>query len=339
MKIQTSLDHSSIQTAGEQAARAEAAGYDGLAMVEVEHDPFLPLALAAASTERIELTTGIAVAFARSPMTVASTAYDLALMSQGRFTLGLGSQIKPHIEKRFSMPWSRPAARMREYLQALRAIWACWQDGTRLRFRGEFYTHTLMTPMFMPEPHEYGPPAIRIAAVGPAMTQVAGEVADGLICHSFTTTDYLRDVTVPGVRAGAEKAGRSLADIEIQATPMVGVLDDEERVPEILGAIRKQLAFYGSTPAYRPVLEAHGWGDLQDELHGLSLRGEWDEMATRLTEEQLHTLAVIGTSSEVARELIDRYDGLCQRLSPYTPNLDVTDLVDRVVAEVALLRG
>ena len=326
-------------TAAQQAARAEHAGYDGLATVEALHDPFLPLVSAAAATERIELTTGIAVAFARSPMTVAQTAYDLALLSQGRFTLGLGSQIKPHIEKRFSMPWSRPAARMRDYLLALRAIWACWQDGTRLDYTGEFYRHTLTTPNFTPAAHDYGPPKVRIAAVGPMMTEVAGEVSDGLICHAFTTTQYIREVTVPGVRAGAARAGRDPDDVELIAAPMVAVLDDAERVPQILDAVRKKLAFYGSTPAYRPVLDLHGWGGLQDELHRLSLQGEWDRMAGRITDEQLHTLALVGTAKDVARSLVEQYDGLCAWVSPYTPDVEVTDLVDRVVAEVKVLDG
>ena len=337
MKIQTSIDRADIVTAGAQAARAEQAGYDGLATVEALHDPFLPLVSAAAATERIQLTTGIAVAFARSPMTVAHTSYDLALLSKGRFVLGLGSQIKPHIEKRFDMPWSRPAARMRDYLLALKAIWSCWQDGTRLNYDGEFYRHTLTTPNFTPAAHEYGAPKLRIAAVGPKMTEVAGEVADGLMCHAFTTAQYLREVSAPGVRAGAERAGRNPAEVELMAAPMVAVLDDEERVPEILGAIRKKLAFYGSTPAYRPVLDLHGWGDLQDELRGMSLRGEWDAMADRITEEQLHTLAIVGTSTEVAQSLVEQYDGLCAWVSPYTPDVEVTDLVDRVVAEVRLL--
>lgn len=339
MKIQTSIDRAGIVTAGEQAAHAEAAGYDGIATVEALHDPFLPLVSAAAATERIELTTGIAVAFARTPMTVAHTAYDLALLSKGRFTLGLGSQIKPHIEKRFSMPWSRPAARMRDYVLALRAIWAAWQDGTRLKYRGEFYRHTLTTPNFTPAAHDYGPPKVRLAAVGPLMTEVAGEVSDGLICHAFTTTEYIRQVTIPGIRAGAERAGRDPGEVEVIAAPMVAVLDDDERAPEILRAVRKKLAFYGSTPAYRPVLDLHGWGDLQEELHLMSLRGRWDEMGDRLTEEQLGTLAVVGTSSEVAQALVEQYDGLAGWVSPYTPDVEVTDLVDRVVAEVRALRG
>lgn len=339
MRIQTAIDRADIVTAGAQAARAEAAGYDCIATVEALHDPFLPLVSAAAATDRIELTTGIAVAFARSPMTVAHTAFDLSLLSSGRFALGLGSQIKPHIEKRFGMPWSRPAARMRDYVLALRAIWASWQDGTRLSYTGEFYRHTLTTPNFTPAAHPYGPPRVRIAAVGPRMTEVAGEVADGLMCHAFTTPAYIREVTAPGVRAGAERSGRPVDEVELMAAPMVAVLDDAERVPQILTAIRKKLAFYGSTPAYRPVLELHGWGDLQDELHRMSLRGEWDEMGDRLSEEQLHTLAVVGTSGEVARQLVEQYDGLCAWVNPYTPDLDVTDLIDRVVAEVRALRA
>ncbi|WP_134322226.1 TIGR03617 family F420-dependent LLM class oxidoreductase [Cumulibacter soli] len=339
MKIQTGLASENIATAADRARSAEDAGYDGVTIAEERHDPFLPLVPAALGTERIEMTTNIAVAFARSPMTVANTAYDLAEVSKGRFTLGLGSQIKPHIEKRFGMPWSKPAARMREYLLALRAIWSCWQDGGRLDYRGEFYRHTLMTPNFTPAAHEYGPPKIKIAAVGPLMTEVAGEVSDGILLHSFTTPEYIRQVTVPSVAAGAQKGGRELKDVEISAVPMVGVLDDDERAPEIISAIRKKLAFYGSTPAYRPVLELHGWGDLQTELHRLSLQGEWDAMGELIGDEQLEAMAIIGSSREVAQRLLDDYDGLAAWVGPYTPGVEVRDLLEVVVAEVAKIRA
>src|SRR5271166_1513727 len=199
----------------DRAREAEAAGYDGLWSAETSHDPFLPLVLAAEHTERIQVGTGIAVAFARNPMTLATTANDLHTMARGRFMLGLGSKIKPHIEKRFSMPWSHPAPRMRELILAVRAIWASWAEGTRLAFRGEFYRHTLMTPMFDPGPNPYGNPPVFLAAVGTRMTEVAGEVADGLLAHAFTTERYLREVSLPALERGLAASGRTRSAVEV----------------------------------------------------------------------------------------------------------------------------
>src|SRR5438445_2014717 len=204
-----------IEHAAAAAREAEVAGYDGVWTAETSHDPFFPLLIAAEHTERIELGTGIAVAFARNPMTLANVGNDLQQFSKGRFVLGLGSQIKPHIEKRFSMPWSHPAPRMRELILAMRAIWDCWNNGTKLDFRGDFYSHTLMTPFFNPGPNPYGPPKVFLAAVGDKMTEVAGEVCDGLLVHGFTTERYLREVTLPALDRGLAKAGRTRADIEL----------------------------------------------------------------------------------------------------------------------------
>ena len=207
---------------------------------------------------------------------MATVANDLQLYSKGRFMLGLGSQIKPHIEKRFSMPWSHPAARMREYVLAMRAIWSTWNDGTKLAFRGEFYKHTLMTPMFNPGPNPYGSPKVFVAGVGELMTEVAGEVADGFLVHGFTTERYLRDVTMPALGRGLERSGRTRADIEVSYPGMVVTGDTDQQMAAAAQAVKAQLAFYGSTPAYRPVLDHHGWGDLQPELNTLSKRGEWE---------------------------------------------------------------
>ena len=234
---------------------AEQVGYDGIWSAEVNHDPFLPLALAAEHSERLMLGTGIAVAFARNPMNLAMVANDLQVLSKGRFMLGLGSQIKPHIEKRFSMPWSHPAPRIRELILAVRAIWAAWADGSRLAFRGEFYRHTLMTPMFDPGPHPYGDPRIFLAAVGEKMTEVAGEVADGVLSHGFTTERYLREVTVPALERGLAASGRTRSDVQISYPGFVVTGADEAGVEAATQAVKSQLAFYGSTPAYRPVLE------------------------------------------------------------------------------------
>ena len=303
----------------DQAVAAEAAGYDGIWSAETSHDPFLPLMLAAEHTERIQVGTGIAVAFARNPMSLAVTANDLQTASRGRFLLGLGSQIQPHIEKRFSMPWSHPAPRMRELILAIRAIWASWSDGSRLRFRGEYYRHTLMTPMFDPGPNPYGNPAIFLAAVGSLMTEVAGEVADGVLAHAFTTERYLREVTLPALERGLAASGRTRADVEISFPGMVVTGVDEESTAAAVAATRKQLAFYGSTPAYRAVLELHGWGDLQTELNTLSKRGAWDDMAALIDDEVLTTFAVVGELDTVAAQVVARYGDLVDRFNVYAP--------------------
>ena len=303
-----------------QATAAEAAGYDGFWSAETSHDPFLPLVLAAEHTERLQVGTGIAVAFARNPMTLAVTANDLQTMAKGRFLLGLGSQIKPHIEKRYSMSWSHPAPRMRELILAVRAIWASWADGSRLAFRGEYYRHTLMTPMFDPGPNPYGNPPVFLAAVGPRMTEVAGEVADGLLAHAFTTERYLREATLPALERGLAAGGRTRADLQISYPGMVVTGIDEEACLESAAVTRKQLAFYGSTPAYRPVLELHGWGDLQTELNTLSKRGAWDDMTLLIDDEMLDTFAVVGTLDTIAAEVRARYGGLVDRFNVYAPS-------------------
>jgi probable F420-dependent oxidoreductase len=303
-----------LDAAAESARRVEQLGYDGAVCAEVAHDPFLPLALAATTTDRITLTTGIAVAFARNPMTVAVTASDIHRLSHGRFVLGLGSQIKPHITKRFSMPWSSPAARMREFVQAVRAIWATWNEGVPLRFRGEYYRHTLMTPMFDQGPSAFGSPPVHLAAVGPAMTAVAGEVADGLLAHGFTTPDYLRTVTLAHLERGLAAAGRTRADVVVSVPLFMIVGRDEAEIDAKKVGARRQLAFYGSTPAYRPVLEHHGWGELGDELNRLSKQGEWVKMGDVIDDSVLDTFAIIGDAAHVAGEIHRRFGGVIDRV-------------------------
>ena len=261
-----------FDNAADLAKMQEAQGFDGLWSAETGHDPFFPLLVAGLATERIELGTGIAVAFARNPMVTAMQANDLQLASKGRFILGLGSQIKPHIEKRFSMPWSHPAPRMREFVLAMRAIWDNWNNGTKLAFDGEFYKHTLMTPFFSPGPNPYGPPKVFLAGVGQHMTEVAGEVCDGFLVHPFTTERYLKEVTLPALERGMAKSGRNRADYETSGTAFVITGTDQEK-EAARGLVKSQVSFYGSTPAYRGVLELHGWGDLQTELNGLSKQG------------------------------------------------------------------
>ena len=313
---------SDLAKAGPNAQQAEAAGYSGLWTAETTHDPFLPLLLAAEHTDRVELGTSIAVAFARNPMLLANTAWDLQAYSGGRFILGLGSQIKPHITKRFSMPWSHPAPRMREMVLAIRAIWDCWLNGTKLEFRGDFYTHTLMTPFFTPDRGdlaEVGVPRIFLAGVGELMTEVAGEVCDGFICHGFTTERYLREVTLPALAKGRAKAGKTMEGFEIVGPSFVVTGGNEAELAAATTGTRQQIAFYGSTPAYRAVLDLHGWGGLQDELNGLSKQGRWADMGDLIDDEILNTFAVVAEPEAVAPELQRRYGDVIQRISFYAP--------------------
>jgi probable F420-dependent oxidoreductase len=315
MKIDAGLMNTAdLSKVPANAKKLEEQGYDGLITAEMSGDPFFPLLLAAEHTERIELMTSIAVAFARNPMIVANLSNDLQAFSKGRFILGLGSQIKPHIEKRFSQPWSHPAARMREFILAMRAIWDCWYEGEKLAFRGDFYTHTLMTPMFTPTNNSHGAPRVLLAAVGPKMTEVAGEVADGMIVHGFSTERYLRDVTLPSIEKGLEKSGRKRADFELSYPTFVVTGRDEKEWEETRTAVSRQLAFYGSTPAYRGVLEAHGWGELQTELNVMSKRGEWVAMGELITDEILEEFAIVAEPAKVAGALKARFGGLIDRV-------------------------
>lgn len=297
------------------AADLEAAGFDGIFAAETKHDPFVSLAAAAMRTERVTLATAIAVAFARSPMTVAETANDLQLLSNGRFVLGLGSQIRPHIERRFSMPWSAPAARMREYVAALRAIWSSWETGDRLRFEGEHYRHSLMTPFFSPGPNPFGAPPVWLAAVGVGMSETAGAVADGVFAHSFTTERYLREVTLPAVARGAAAEGRTTEGFGVSLPALIAVGEPGPELDTAIEATRRQIAFYGSTPEYLAVLDLHGWAGVHEKLHAASRRGEWAEMAAAVDDDILSAFAAVGSPAEVAAQLTGRFGGIVTRLS------------------------
>jgi probable F420-dependent oxidoreductase len=305
----------------EVARELEARGCSGVWASETDHDPFLPLLVAGRETTRLQVGTAIAVAFARSPMTVAATAYDLQRYTRGRFVLGLGTQVRAHVERRFSMPWSAPVPRMREYVAALRAIWTAWQEATPLRFRGEHYTHTLMTPVFSPEPHEWGGPPVHLAAVGPAMTRLAGEVADGLFAHPFTTARYLRERTLPALGEGLAASGRARTAVTVNLTGFVVTGDTGAERAAAAAAVRAQIAFYGSTPAYRPVLELHGWEDLADELHTLSVgrrEDRWTAMRDLVDDEVLDAFAVVAEPADVGARVRERFDGLVDRFSVST---------------------
>ena len=318
MLIDASLTGALASTKADAQA-LEAEGYDGLWVSETQHDPFLQLLQIAEATERVTLGPAIAIGFARSPMTLAYTAYDLANYSAGRFVLGLGSQVKPHIEKRFSMTWSRPAARMRELVVALRAIWSAWHDGARLDFRGDFYTHTLMTPFFAPPRHAFGAPPVYLAGVGTQMTEVAGEVADGFFFHPFTTQRYLREVTLPALERGRATSGLGLDGFTIAGPAFVCVGRDEAEMAAAVKGTKNQIAFYASTPAYRGVLDLHGWGDLQPELNRISKEGRWAEMGDVVTDDVLDALAVVGDPATAGRALRERWGDVATRISLYTP--------------------
>ena len=320
MKIDSMGYYASVMEAGRGAETADALGYDGFWAPDTQADTFLSCSLAAQRTEGIEIGTGIAVAFARNPMTVAMQANDVHLLSEGRFMLGVGSQIKPHIEKRYSMTWSHPAPRMREFILAIRAIWRAWETGEKLDFRGDFYTHTLMTPFFNPGSNPHGNPKIILAAVGPLMTETAGEVGDGVFCHGFCTERYLREATLPALKRGAEKAGRSLEGFDILAPGFVIARDTEEERAAGAEFVRGQIGFYGSTPAYRPVLELHGWGELQDELNALTKQGAWDKLSSVIDDEVLSTFAIIGTPEEAVAEVKRRYGDIATRITLNVPD-------------------
>jgi probable F420-dependent oxidoreductase len=314
VKIDTSVP-TDLEKAQTRAADAEQRGYDGMWTGETNHDPFFPLVLAASATNHIQLGTSIAIAFARTPMTMATLGWDLNAYSRGRCILGLGSQIKPHIEKRFSMPWSHPAARMREFVLAMRAIWDTWQHGVPLDFRGDYYTHTLMTPVFSPRPNDYGAPRVMLAGVGERMIAAAGETADGLIVHPFCTERYLRETIMPTIEAGLTASGRTREDFEL-ALPLIVVTGaTEEAMAHAAVGARERIAFYGSTPAYRGVFEAHGWGDLQPELNRLSKQGEWKTMGTLIDDEVLETFTLVAEPDRLAHGILERFGGLLDRVT------------------------
>lgn len=320
------------------AARArslEADGYDAAWAGEVNQDPFLPLAVAAEVTDRIELGTSIAVAFARSPMALAYTANDLQRHSGGRLLLGLGSQVKAHVVRRYSMPWGRPAAQLREFVLAMRTIWSSWQDGTPLDFRGEYYRHTLMPPDFTPPRHDFGPPRVLLAGVGDLMTRTAGEVADGFLCHGYTTARWIRERTLPALSEGRKRAGATMDGFEVANTPFIVTGTDQE-MEAALPALRARIAFYASTPAYRGVFELHGWGGLNEELTALSKAGRWAEMAGLVTDEMVDAFAVVASPDDLPARVAERYGGLLTRIT-FTPPAGLArdaaaDLVERLRA-------
>ena len=315
-----------LAEAADRARALEATGFDGLWCGEMNQDPFLPLAVAAEVTEHIRIGTSIAVAPARSPMTVAYLANDLQRHSRGRFALGLGSQVKAHIERRFGMPWGKPATRMREFVLALRAIWSAWQDGTGLDFRGEYYRHTLMPPDFVSPRHDFGPPRVLLAGVGDRMTAVAGEVADGFICHGFSTARWLRERTLPALRSARAAVGTTMDGFEIVHTPFLVTGDERD-----IEAARARIAFYASTPAYRDILALHGWDEVGAQLTALSRAGRWPDMAGLITDDILDAFAVVAPPAELPDRIAERFGGIVTRLSLMAqPGIDPADTAEIV---------
>lgn len=325
MKVHSGL-FGDLKDIPQEISELEGIGYSGAYSAEINNEPFYPLLLAAEHSKKIELSTSIAVAFARNPMLVATLGHDLNEFSEGRFTVGLGSQIKPHIERRYSMPWSKPAARMREFVQALHAVWGCWENGTKLDFNGEFYTHNLMNHMFTPKKAEFGRPKVNIAGVGPLMTQVAGEVGDGLICHGFTTQKYLEEVTLPNVEKGLNKSGRTRENFNILCPIIVVSGEDEESFNNTKAMSKAQLAFYASTPAYKGVLDQHGLGDMHGTFHQLSRENKWGEMTELFTDEMLDLFAIVTEDSRKIPELVDARYGHLIDVWMQTHQLPTADL-------------
>jgi probable F420-dependent oxidoreductase len=319
MRVSMTVPTDGLPTARTLYRELEDIGYDRAFSFEAKHDPFLPLAVAAEHTERITLGTAIAIAFARTPMTLANVGWDLQAITGGRFVLGLGSQIAPHVTQRFSMPWSDPVGRMREIVLGIRAIWANWQDGTPLTFRGQHYTHTRMVPAFDPGPLEWGPPPILTAGVGPRMTEVGGEVADGFLVHPLNTRRSLEQLTVPALRRGLERSGRpgALDDggFELVCVTIVVTGRTEQEFEHSREAVRRQLAFYGSTPAYRPVFDLHDRGELHPVLKRRAAAGEWAQMAELIDDEFLEQVAVVGPPGDIAAAIRARLAGISDSVS------------------------
>ncbi len=319
MKIDTALYVTDLDKMPALTRAAEEMNFDGIWTFETVHDPFLSLALAAEHSRRLSLGTSIAVAFSRSPAVLAYVGWDLARFSKGRFIMGLGSQVKAHNERRFGVKWEKPVKKMREVILAIRAIWECWQNRTKLNFQGEFFKLTLMTPFFSPEPHEYAHIPIYIAGVNRLMCRLAGELCQGLHVHPLHTSLYLREMVWPNVQLGLEKTDRRREDIELCSSIFVIPTDDLQPSAFYESEVRRQISFYASTPPYKPVFEIHGWGDVADQLRALAARGRWNDMPSLITDEILETFALRGTWAELPGKVQEKYGGLLDRVSYYFP--------------------
>lgn len=334
MRVFTTLPQEDLRKVGTAAQAIEAQGYDGVVTQENRHDPFLPLAVAGTVTQRIELHTGIAIAFARSPMSVANMGWDLAGATNGRFVVGIGPQVRAHNERRFSVPWSPPAPRIREYVQALRAIWRCWKDGVPLNYEGQHYRFTLMTPNFTPEPIDAPPPAITIAAVGPAMLNVAAEECNGVKLHVFATRKYLEEMVMPRLAEGLKNAGRERSRFEISGGGFLATGKDDAAVAKMFEWVRQRVAFYGSTPAYWPVFAVHGLEDLGRKLNALTREGKWTDMAKEVPDDVVHLFAAVGRHDEIAKVIEQRFGGLIDTLQASANSSMPADLPPDLIQDI-----
>ncbi len=323
-----------LNKVGDMARQVEDYGFGGLWTAETSHNPFLPLTHAASATSRINLGTGIAVAFPRSPMVMAHTAWDLAEQSQGRFILGLGTQVKAHITKRFGSEWSAPVPRLREYIEVMRATWNRWQNGAPLRYIGESYRIILMTPFFSPEPMAYSNIPIYIAGVNEGLCRLAGELCQGFHVHPFHTTRYLKEVIIPNIEAGAQKTGRTRQDVKLTCMIFVVTGNTPEEIQQSMIATKSQIAFYASTPSYKAVLEMHGWSDLAERLTKMIRESRWNEMWTEISDEMMNEIAVVGTPDELPYKVKERYEGLLDRVGYYFP-FELEELSKQVIWEQA----
>jgi len=334
MRVLDILPQDDLRNVAAAAKAIEAAGYDGAITMENKHEPFLPLAVAATATERVELVTGIAIAFARSPMVVAEAAHDLQTASRGRFVLGLGTQVKGHNERRFSVPWSPPAPRLREYIEGMRAIWRSWEKGEKLNYVGEHYQFTLMTPNFIPEPNGLPPIPVTIAAVGPAMLRLAGRACDGVRLHPFCTRRYLEQAVMPRIDEGLARGGRKRANFEITGGGYVVTGPDDETVDKLFEWVRYRVAFYGSTRSYFPVWEAHGLEDLGLKLHEMSKRGEWDKMAAEIPDDVARLFAAVGKHDTIAAEIEKRFGDVTDTLNASMTTTPRTTLTPDLIQDI-----
>lgn len=319
MKFDVTIMPDDLNTIPDLAQELQDRGFDAMWTPETAHNPFFPLTLAAYATSTLELGTAIAVAFPRSPMVMAHLAWDLAGQSQGRFMLGLGTQVKAHIVRRFSTEWGSPGPRLKDYILAMRAIWRAWQGNEPLAYKGEFYKHTLMTPFFQPAPIEHPDIPIYIAGVNTYLCQLAGELCQGFHVHPFHTTGYLRDVIIPNVEEGAQRTGRSRDDVNLTCAIFVVTGETERDIEDDMDTVKSQIAFYASTPSYRAVLEHHGMGDLQESLSRLAREGRWLEMHDLISDDLLNEIAVVATHEDLPHKVRERYDGLLDRVGYYMP--------------------
>ena len=337
MRVVYSLKSRDLNAVGAEAAWAESMGYDGIATNETAHDPFLPLAVAATTTRRVTLETHVAIAFPRSPMVLAYTARDLQDASSGRFRLGLGTQVKGHIERRFATRWGgSPGPRLREYVQSLQAIWNCWDTGSNLEYAGDFYQFSLMTPFFSPGPSEYAHPEVFTAAVNGYNCLVAGECSDGLMLHSLTSPEYVRQIVKPNIAEGARRAGRDPADLSVVGGGFIVTGPNQAAIKAMDAETRRRIAFYSSTRTYFPVLECHGFEDIGRQLHRLSLEGKWEEMGALVPDEMLDAFAIIGEYDEIPGMFKERYGGLVDEMhfSIQTTNNAEHAQLRRIVGEL-----